>query len=104
VRALGKSLQVTFDRWREWARYQREFIIDGDVGHDYYGNFGASGRTKVSVVMSWEDVSRVVARLSSSTRSRAGPSLAWNLIALKIEPVPAGQIFSANVILVFICG
>jgi hypothetical protein len=30
--ALGNSLQVTFDRWHEWALCQRDFIIDGRPG------------------------------------------------------------------------
>jgi hypothetical protein len=30
--ALGKSLQVAFDRWHEWALKQRDFIISGEPG------------------------------------------------------------------------
>ena len=30
--ALGNSLQVTFDRWHEWAVQQRDFIIGGKPG------------------------------------------------------------------------
>ena len=27
--ALGNSLEVAFERWREWAMRQRDFVIDG---------------------------------------------------------------------------
>ncbi len=30
--ALGNSLQVAFDRWHEWAKGQRDFIINGRPG------------------------------------------------------------------------
>jgi len=30
--ALGDSLQRTFDRWREWALQQRDFVHDGSPG------------------------------------------------------------------------
>jgi hypothetical protein len=30
--ALGNSLQVAFDCWREWALRQRDFIVDGKPG------------------------------------------------------------------------
>jgi hypothetical protein len=30
--ALGNSTQVAFDRWREWASQQRDFIIGGKPG------------------------------------------------------------------------
>ena len=30
--ALGNSLDVAFQRWHEWARGQREFIVDGKLG------------------------------------------------------------------------
>ncbi len=30
--ALGNSLEVAFHRWHEWARGQREFIVNGKLG------------------------------------------------------------------------
>ena len=30
--AFGNSLQVTFDRWHEWASRQRDFIVNGKPG------------------------------------------------------------------------
>jgi hypothetical protein len=30
--ALGNSLQVSFDRWQEWATWQRDFIAGGEPG------------------------------------------------------------------------
>ena len=30
--ALGNSLQVAFERWREWAIHQRDFMIDDKPG------------------------------------------------------------------------
>lgn len=30
--ALGNSLEVAFQRWHEWAKVQREFIINGKPG------------------------------------------------------------------------
>lgn len=30
--ALGNSLEVAFERWREWAVRQRDFIVGGEPG------------------------------------------------------------------------
>ncbi|HCU93443.1 MAG TPA: hypothetical protein DHU96_12220 [Actinobacteria bacterium] len=30
--ALGNGLDVAYQRWHEWARGQREFIVDGKLG------------------------------------------------------------------------
>jgi hypothetical protein len=30
--ALGDSVQVTFERWQEWALCQRDFIVSGKPG------------------------------------------------------------------------
>jgi hypothetical protein len=30
--ALGNSLEVAFERWREWAARQRDFIVGGEPG------------------------------------------------------------------------
>lgn len=30
--ALGDSVEVTFDRWQEWAQVQRDFIVGGRPG------------------------------------------------------------------------
>jgi hypothetical protein len=30
--ALGNSLEVAFERWREWAVRQRDFIVDSEPG------------------------------------------------------------------------
>ena len=47
--ALGNSLQAAFERWDEWARRQRDFIVNGKPGvteDDYKvvaGRFAAVG-------------------------------------------------------------
>ena len=30
--ALGNGLQIAFERWHEWARRQRDFIVAGKPG------------------------------------------------------------------------
>lgn len=30
--ALGEDVEVTFDRWNEWARRQRDFVLAGKPG------------------------------------------------------------------------